>query len=209
MSDRTAALIGRWQVAEERLYPIVMVRPEAYERYLRLVRVIADELRDVRTIDELADAFDRAAGFAGRAVERVGLATHDLDLDLAAEAAFGLRYREVARETARAEALRRIEDARERGDPWVVVIEHGVPGTVLYRRLEMHEPTGRGMELSVEAEADTGDVRYVIQALRLDPRTGDRLVVEGEPPVRTTAATVEEWEREAVELRARLESDPV
>jgi len=37
-------LLSDWRAAEERLYPVVMVRPDLYERAVRMVRVVTDEL---------------------------------------------------------------------------------------------------------------------------------------------------------------------
>ena len=36
-------LLSDWKAAEERLYPVVMVRPDLYERAVRMVRVVAVE----------------------------------------------------------------------------------------------------------------------------------------------------------------------
>jgi len=33
-------LLSDWRAAEERLYPVVMVRPDLYERAVRMVRVV-------------------------------------------------------------------------------------------------------------------------------------------------------------------------
>ena len=50
-------LVLAWRRGEERLYPVVMVRPELYERYIVLVRAIADELRPVESEEELMKAY--------------------------------------------------------------------------------------------------------------------------------------------------------
>jgi hypothetical protein len=40
--DVPAQVLGEWQSAEERLYPVVMVRPDLYQRSVELVRAVAD-----------------------------------------------------------------------------------------------------------------------------------------------------------------------
>ena len=131
----------RWRAAEEQLYPVVMVRPDLYERSIEFVRSVADELRAFSTPAALLDAFGRAAEIAARVVRRESLATEGVDLALATTAAFSLRYRELVGEVARERAIERIRAARERGDAWVVLHESGTleqAPAVPYRRLEMH-----------------------------------------------------------------------
>src|SRR4029453_11800835 len=116
--DVPAELAQRWQAAEERLYPVVMVRPDLYERSIELVRSIADELRGVTTMAALVEAFGDAAEIAARVIERESLAGDNIDLRLATSAAFGLRHGEMVGELARVRAMERIQAARERGDSW-------------------------------------------------------------------------------------------
>ncbi|HEV3497320.1 MAG TPA: hypothetical protein VHA34_13320, partial [Actinomycetes bacterium] len=58
-------LLSDWKAAEERLYPVVMVRPDLYERSIRLVRVVADEL--AACLDGLAFVHSAAARMHGEA----------------------------------------------------------------------------------------------------------------------------------------------
>lgn len=205
MSGERERLIGSWQAAEQRLYPIVMVNPEAYARYLALVRSVADELRAATTPEELTAAFDRSAEVVAAAVERTGVSAEGLDLGLAAGAAFALRYREVVSEVGRASALRRIQEARERGEGWVIVFESGDPAGALHHRLEMHLSDGAGLRSYVEVDAETGGLRYVAEAMPLDPQTGDR--VSEAPPLAEPETFTDPgaWERAVADLRRRLE----
>ena len=50
--DREAA-VEAWRRAEARIYPSVMVNAELYQQYIGVVRAVAEELRDVRTEDDL------------------------------------------------------------------------------------------------------------------------------------------------------------
>ncbi|HEY2957986.1 MAG TPA: hypothetical protein VGM21_07215 [Actinomycetota bacterium] len=200
-------LLRRWRAAEERLYPVVMVRPDLYERSIELVRSIADELRAVTTTADLVAAFGDAAEIAARVVRRESLAVDDIDLALATSAAFGLRHRELVGELGRGRAMERIGAARERGEAWVVLHEAGTPGqapAVPYRRLEMHLGDGAALHVYVEQDVATARPLYGVEAVQLDPHTGDWLneaTAWAEP---RTYAEPGPWQARIEELRGRL-----
>jgi hypothetical protein len=198
-------LAPAWEAAEARLYPVVLTRPEAYARYLELIRAIADELAGCGTVHALLEAADHQGAIAEVAVRRSGIATEGLDVELAAQAAFALHYRHVVAATARDEALARISSARDRGDPWVTVAESGDPVPGPYLRLDLHLVDGSAILASVTIDAETGDPRFGLEAYRADPDTGDRL--EDADPIapQETYEERSEWERAAAELRAALD----
>ncbi len=198
-------LAAQWQVAEDRLYPIALTRPETYARSLEAVRAIAEELAPYGTVEALAHAYVRADEIAARAVERSHLQVHDVDLGLATGAAFALRYRFVSAAVARADALARIGEARDRGDEWVTVTESGDPVGGPYRRLELHVADGDALEVSITFDAETGEPRYGVEAFQVDPRTGDRLPSSQPIAPARTFTDEDEWRRATEELRARLE----
>jgi hypothetical protein len=194
-------LAAEWSAAEERITTLVLTRPEAYERYLRAARLVADALADVGTHEELAAAYEVGAALAERVLHEAGFLPEEVSADQVAGAAFAMRYRELTRERARAAAAQRIRGARLRGDPWVVVEERGrsdapLPG--LYRRLEMRLEDGAGLHVFVDEEPGTGAPRYVVERVPLDPETGDAV---GEPADRRTFTDPLEWERHVGELR--------
>jgi hypothetical protein len=155
-----------------------MVRPDLYERSIELVRSIADELRGITTTAALVQAFGDAAEIAARVIKRESLAVDDIDVGLATSAAFALRHRELVGELARARAMERIQAARQRGEAWVVLYEAGTQGqapAVPYRRLEMHLRGGAGLHVYVEQDIATARPVYGVQAVQLDPHTGDWL----------------------------------
>jgi hypothetical protein len=207
--DVPVELAQRWQAAEERLYPIVMVRPDLYERSIELVRSIADELRGVTTTAALVQAFGDAAEIAARVIKRESLAVDDIDVGLATSAAFALRHREMVGELARGRAMERIQAARQRGEAWVVLYEAGTQGqapAVPYRRLEMHLRGGAGLHVYVEQDIATARPVYGVQAVQLDPHTGDWLneaTVWDEP---RTFDDPEPWQALIAELRGQLAS---
>jgi hypothetical protein len=186
--------ISHWRSAENRLYPVVMTRPDLYELCVRLVRAVADDLGSARSPEQLLEAYGRAGEVAAEAVRRTNLSTEGIDLGLVAGAAFSLRYRELLEEMNREEAMRRIREGRERGAEWVPVYETG-PGLLSpYRRLEMRLADGRGLHIFVEPDPATGGPLYGVEAIQLDPRTGDWLPDAAPLSPRQTFTDPDEWE---------------
>ncbi len=200
----------RWRAAEEQLYPVVMTRPDLYERSIRLVRAVADELRPLATPAALLATYAGAAELVAGAIQRRGLPVEGLDLGLATDAAFSLRYREVLGEVAREQAMERMRTARERGDEWVLLHESGTlthAPAVPYRRLEMRLRDGAGLHVFVQQDPATAGPLYGVEAVQLDPHTGDWLT-DAAPWARPeTFSQPEPWQRLVEELRGRRQ-DP-
>jgi len=195
-------LLSDWKAAEERLYPVVMVRPDLYERSIRLVRVVADELAGCLDLPALVEAWGTAAEIVNRTAEENGLDLEELDAGLVAGAAFSMRYREMASAVARAERLGRIRAAAEAGEAWVRVEEIGskeTAGLMPWTWTEMHVPTGAGLRQTLEADPTTGAPRYSLEVVPLDPATGDRL------PTPPDVVAVEESFDNPAEWRAAVE----
>lgn len=89
-------LLAEWRAAEDRLYPVVMVRPDIYERSVELVRRVADELQRCTEPAALAAAWSEAAEIVYEVSRDRLLPLGDLDAGLVAGAAFAMRYRELA-----------------------------------------------------------------------------------------------------------------
>ena len=171
-------LLSDWKAAEERLYPVVMVRPDLYERAVRMVRAVTDELGGCLDLAALVAAWGRAAEIVHRGAGEAGLDLDGLDAGLIAGAGFSMRYRELAGPAARAERLGRIRAAAEAGEAWVRVEEIGsrdTAGMVPWSWIEMHVPSGAGLRQTLEADPTTGAPRYSLEVVPLDPATGDRL----------------------------------
>lgn len=198
-----AALLSDWKSAEERLYPVVMVRPDLYERSIRMVRATVDELAGCLDVGALVEAWDGAAEIVHRAATGAGLDLDELDAGLIAGAAFSMRYRELAASASRAERLQRIRAAAEAGEAWVRVEEIGsreTAGMVPWTWVEMHVPTGAGLRQTLEADPLTGTPLYSLEVVPLDPATGDRL------PVPADVVTVEESFNHPTEWMAAVEA---
>jgi hypothetical protein len=201
-----AALVRRWREDEARLYPVVMVRPDLYERAGLLVRALADELRAHTAVEELAAAFPRAPETLDGLLARTGMAAEELDLGLIAGAAFGIRHREILGALERLRALRLISEARDRGGAWVVLHESGRPERTGHRRLEMHVRSGEALHLYIDPDPATGRPEYGLQRLRLDPGSGDHAPGTTVEDARTFA-DAESWTKATQELRRYLEQE--
>jgi hypothetical protein len=186
-----------------------MVRPDLYERSVRLVRAVADELAGCLDLPALVEAWGGAAGIVHRAATGVGLDLEGVDAGLIAGAGFSVRYRELAAGLALAERLDRIRAARDAGEAWVRVEEIGsreTAGMVPWTWVEMHVPSGAGLRQAVEADETTGAPRYSLEVIPLDPATGDRLQAPSD--VVSTEASFDdptEWMSAVEATRARIE----
>ncbi len=196
-------LLSDWKSAEERLYPVVMVRPDLYERSVRMVRATADELAGCPDLAALVQAWGGAAEIVHRAASEAGHDLEGLDAGLIAGAAFSMRYRELAASASRNERLDRIRAAAETGEAWVRVEEIGskeTAGMVPWTWVEMHVPTGAGLRQTLEVDSMTGAPRYSLEVVPLDPATGDRL------PVPADVVAVEESFTDPTEWMAAVET---
>jgi len=203
--ERQEDLARRWQRAEERLYPVVLVRPDLYEKSLRLARAVADRLSYCHSEEDLAEAYGGAAELVARAARDVEIPTSDLDESLVADAGFSLRRREVVTEVHRAEAIRRIQDARQRGESWTVLYEtgSGFP-PIPYRRLEMHLADAAGLHAFIELDPDRAAPVFGVEGVQLEPATGDWAMDAPELAERRLFDSRQAWERAVEELRGRL-----
>ena len=182
----------------------MVAQPDLVAGSLRLVREVADDLREVVTVEGLAEVWPRAAELVHAAAGREGMAGEPADPEIVAGAAFALRYRELVAEGGRREIRRRIDEARARGEAWVVLDEAGVaeaPFPQPYRRVEMRLADGYALSLSAELDPDSGGIIYAVEGLRLDPDTGQS--AGGADAARREFADPEVWRREVRALRDR------
>ena len=192
----------------------MLARPDLYERYVALVRAMADDLGNLSTPGALAAAFGEAVAQAARTVARSGIPAEGLDLEVAAGAAFALRYREVKAAAARGAVAARIREATAKGERWVVLQEPSGGQTPnpfaasVSSRVELHIPTGVAIHAFVELDPETYQPRYGVEAARLDPASGE-LARDEEPA--TTPRTFDDrtaWERAVAALRRACETGP-
>ena len=157
---------ARWRAAEDRLFPMALVDPEAYRRKLSVVAELLTELRaSTSTLDELLGLdSDPAPVLAATSV--AGAADQ-----LAVEAAFAVRDRELAAAAEREQRAGAIAAARDAGATWVdlegsweAVCRTGT------RHTEMHLASGRSLVATVDPYSGGGP--YRLEVLVLDTHTG-------------------------------------
>ena len=193
--DKIQTYLPAWRQAEDRFYGSVMNAPELYTEGIHLVRAIADSLKHVEDTAALAEAYPqtdirRVADIA----DGMELLLRDfLDYNLARDAAFYLRYREILEAKAQAEVLAQLAAARSRGDRWVTLYHNETPrqGFTFFQRLEMHVADGIGIYSAIELDWEKGRV-YVVEPVALDPDTGLLQKGASAPDPRLEFATREE-----------------
>jgi len=177
--DVPAAVLRSWDQAEARLFPLVMARPDLYERALRQVSALAAQLRETcPDMPALLAEHERGAALAGDLPpDLAGVAP-----DVLAAAACAMRYRELVTVQVTQRRLTALAQARDEGLAWAVVEESGDEARapfVPYQRVEAHVPSGRAVIISIEPdETLVGAVRR-LDAGELDLATGGLQI--GEP----------------------------
>lgn len=191
--------MAAWRRAEAVVYPSVMVNAVLYEQYIRVVRAIVDELRDVHSEDDLVRTWHERRGLGADTMRRLSPSMAALmDVDAVRDAAFCQRHRETMREHAKEIAHERLAQARTTGAPWVVLFEDVTP--LGSHRLEMHVRTGRAIHASAKTEPDAG-ATYELEVVQLDPRDGAWLL--DKPPLMPAKqfSRHDEWEARIAQAR--------
>jgi hypothetical protein len=197
--------LAAWRRAEAAIYPSVMVNADLYQQYIQVVRAIADELREVRTEEDLVQVWQEHRELGAETLHRLS-PSMGMMMDRAAvtDAAFCQRHREITREQGKEIARRRLEDARRNRDQWVVLFEDVTPfGS---QRLEMHVRTGRAIHSSAQTEP-YGPPKYELEVVQLDPRDGAWLL--DKPPLMParTFSRHDEWEARIDQARENFGKD--
>ena len=205
MSDRDDVL-RRWRLGEERLYPVATVRPDLYESAIGVVRSLADHLSRVPDLDALIVTFrtaDRDAELEEAGVSRMDLPP-EIDLDLVRDAAYQMRSRELSMRAATERTDTAIRRARAAGEATAVIWSEGERELwPPYRRVEMSLATGRAVAVSTEMDPDTMMPRHALEAIQLDPETGEATSQEALAG-RRQFTDPDEWRAATDELRRTI-----
>jgi hypothetical protein len=174
MSERDDA-VTRWREAENRLYPVVTVRPELYEAAIGVVRSLADHLGGVPDQDALVTSYlasTASADLAAAEIERTAIPP-ELEIDVVRDAAYQIRARELTQRAQADGTALAIQRAKKSGDATAILWAHGVDELVPpYRHVEMSLATGFAVSISTEYDPDTLGPLYVLECFQLDPDTG-------------------------------------
>jgi hypothetical protein len=201
-----ASVIATWRRAEARVYPSVMVNATLYQQYVGVVRAVIDELGDVRSEDDLLMAWSERREVGSEVVRRLAPSmAMMMDVDAVRDAAFAQRHRDITREQGKELARDRLEEARRRGDDWVVLFEDVTPfGS---HRLEMHVRSGRALHASSRAEPDAMRATYELEVVQLDPADGTWLLDKAPLMPARRFDDAEEWEARVQQARAAFGRD--
>src|SRR5215472_11573144 len=163
------AVLRSWDQAEAKIFPLVMARPEVYERALRMIADLAARLRETcPDLLALLTAHERGADLVTEPSPGVGP-------ELIAAAACAMRYREIVTAGAAKGRLAALAQARDQGLDWTVVEENGDPARapyLPYERVEAHVRSGRAVIISVEPDETLTGAVHRIDAADLDLATG-------------------------------------
>jgi hypothetical protein len=164
-----AAVLRSWDQAEAKLFPLVMARPDVYERAVRVIADLAARLRETcPDVPALLAAHERGADLVTGPSPDIGPA-------LAAAAACAMRYREIVTAGAAQRRLAALALARDQGLEWAVVEENGDPARapyIPYQRVEAHVRTGRAVIISVEPDETLTGAVLRLDAADVDLDTG-------------------------------------
>jgi hypothetical protein len=183
------ALQRGWREAESTFFAQSFAEPGMYEASVKLVRGLADGLRDLTSEGQLEEAYSQRGEVwaAGRLAE-IDVPPGDWpDLDLALDAAFNLRLNELRGETTAHTAASRLAAARQAGETWLTSAdgEVGFPGQRTYRRVDIHTRAGVALYGYSAREWDRAE-EYWLEVLRVDPESG--APVRGAPLLRRPRA---------------------
>jgi hypothetical protein len=197
--DREAA-VDHWRRAEARIYPSVMVNAELYQQYIGVVRAVADELVDVRSEDDLVEAWHERRDLVREVVSRSAPPMLALmDLGAVRDAAFCHRHRDLTREQGKALAAERLLRARREGAEWVVLFEDVTP--LGSHTLQMHVASGRALHAAAELPLDAGRPKFTLEVVQLDPDDGAWRLDKAPAMPEQTFDTREEWEARIEQAR--------
>jgi hypothetical protein len=179
------AVLRSWDVAEARLFPTIMARPDVYQQSVSLIQRLLGRLRETcPDLPALLAAHERG----GDLVDELGDdAAAGIQPDLVAAAACAMRYRELVATLAAQDRLAALARARTQGQSWAVVAETGSEDRapfVPYQRVEAEVGTGRAVIISIEPDEtlsravhrlDHGQVDLASGALRIGEAIGSYL----------------------------------
>src|SRR5580692_12489168 len=148
------AVLRAWDEAEARLFPLVMARPDLYQRSVSMIQRLLGRLRETcPDLPALLAANERGGDLA--AAELADGADAEIRPDLVAAAACAMRYRELVASLAASDRLAALARARDEGRSWAVVEETGSPQRlpyVPYQRIEAEVGSGRAVLVSIEPD---------------------------------------------------------
>lgn len=193
-------------MAEERLYPVASVRPDLYEVCVGLVRSLVEHLERIPDVDALITNYRNSTAEQDLRDAGVDLAEipPEVELDMVRDAAYQMYERSVAQREAVDRTRDEIRRAHNRGDSVATIWTEGENEMwPPYRRVRMSLRTGYAVAVSTRLDADTLTPVFSLEAVALDPGTGE---ATSEPALTEAREFTDpaEWRAAADELGRRL-----
>jgi hypothetical protein len=172
-------VLRAWDAAEARLFPLVMARPELYQRALAAIERLLGRLReDCPDLGSLLAAQSRGGALvADDQADWIA----GIDPDLIAAAACAMRYRELLVSLAAGERKAALAQALADGLEWAVVAETGSPDQapyVPYQRVEAEVATGRAVIVSIEPDETLSRAVHRVELGQVELATGALRITE-------------------------------
>ena len=197
--------MARFTAAEARLYPLAMVDADLYQRATSLVGMLARDLREsCPDIEAVLARRDALLTLLPDLAAQAGVSMAGLQADLVVDCALALRSREVQAQRAETRARARIDAARESGQEWLV--EETDPATVMagvFRKVELHLPTGCMVVSSVEADSAGAPSEYRLELVA--PQSDSGALREGRAESYPDRAS---WVLATERMRGELSGNP-
>jgi hypothetical protein len=169
--DVPRTVLRAWDEAEARLFPLVMARPDLYQRSVSAIQLLLGRLRETcLDMPALLAANERGGDLAA-----ADLADAEIRPELVAAAACAMRYRELVASLAAADRLAALARARDAGQSWTVVEENGSLDRlpyVPYQRIEAEVGSGRAVIVSIEPDETLSRAVYRLDRGQIDPAAG-------------------------------------
>jgi hypothetical protein len=167
-----------WKESERQMYPLAVADAPRYQRIITIVRALADDMRQIDSIDDLIGHWPQAHEMLLGSATTHAFSTGGLPIEQVTGAAFALREREIMEQNSRKLLMERINKANLEADIWVTLDEAGNVNSGLmdpYRCTEMHLATGLALMSMTQSDPSTGEPIFVISVIKLDPVNGNLL----------------------------------
>jgi hypothetical protein len=167
-------VLRAWDEAEARLFPLVMARPDLYQRSVSAIQLLLGRLRETcLDMPALLAANERGGDLV--ATDLAGAADAEIRPELVAAAACAMRYRELVASLAAADRVAALARARDEDRSWTVVEENGSLDRlpyVPYQRIEAEAGSGRAVIVSIEPDETLSRAVYRLDRGQIDLATG-------------------------------------
>jgi len=165
------AVLRAWDEAEARLFPLVMARPDLYQRSVSAIQLLLGRLRETcLDMPALLAAHERGGDLVAG-----DLADAEIRPELVAAAACAMRYRELVASLAARDRLAALARARDEGQSWTIVEENGSLDRlpyVPYQRIEAEVGSGRAVIISIEPDETLSRAVHRLDRGQIDLATG-------------------------------------